>query len=550
MQKVNMNKLKKSVDYDLLDMFLQDLAAGSVDGTTATDGRNVRTVVDTENALSVSNGELVYSDGTSDGSINDPAIWYPAIIRKSGIIQIGRLKPITYNGNYVNSFLVLNIANSGNTPSSGSHWIYTNSTNLKIRMNNVSQSVGGALVVDTEYFMAMVVLSTGCLYFIKGGIYANWTYLGKDVQGNNATLYPNIGGQVGSVFSSGFLAIPSQRWLPSPLFYHDPTNEADGALTVSNGYGGDNGLGAGGGGVAISGGAVSSGKIVVTPTLGDELITNGDFSAWTGDNPDGWTYVNGDANNYVENVDDECHLVSNGSFFGIKQVGVAEVGQRYLISVDITVADPLARYLRIDLWNNAEAKRFNTVGTHRFVVTANDTDLYITRYSLATDITFDNVSVKELTFADLLIKPLQSITPDVIFTVPLTLPDAYMQGGICLRVDDLDDPQNYILVYADRKAAKISVYKVEDGVYTALQTDQSFTYVEDAELVASISGTSLSVFYNNALVGAAMTVPASTDKYHALFATDDSIGFGVARAYAVGSEGQHSILDKFIPAGK
>lgn len=45
-------------------------------------------------------------------------------------------------------------------------------------------------------------------------------------------------------------------------------------------------------------------------TLGIELVTNGDFSAWTGDNPDGWGVVeDGDASSNVTEHIDGCQII-------------------------------------------------------------------------------------------------------------------------------------------------------------------------------------------------------------------------------------------------
>jgi len=48
---------------------------------------------------------------------------------------------------------------------------------------------------------------------------------------------------------------------------------------------------------------ISSNVATCTPSLsGVELVTNGAFTNWTGDDPDNWTVTNEDANNYITEV--------------------------------------------------------------------------------------------------------------------------------------------------------------------------------------------------------------------------------------------------------
>ena len=60
-------------------------------------------------------------------------------------------------------------------------------------------------------------------------------------------------------------------------------------------------------------------------TLGSELVTNGDFSAWTGDNPNGWSVAEvGDAtSNVTENPAGKCNIISDGTFTAVYQAPLA-----------------------------------------------------------------------------------------------------------------------------------------------------------------------------------------------------------------------------------
>ena len=70
---------------------------------------------------------------------------------------------------------------------------------------------------------------------------------------------------------------------------------------------------------------VKGGDIGPGETLGAELVTNGDFSAWTGDDPDGWTVAGQDANNYfTESVGGgQCRMVTAaGSGLSMQQTPI------------------------------------------------------------------------------------------------------------------------------------------------------------------------------------------------------------------------------------
>jgi hypothetical protein len=136
-------------------------------------------------------------------------------------------------------------------------------------------------------------------------------------------------------------------------------------------------------------------------------------------------------------------------------------------------------------------------------------------------------------------------TSDIWAYTSLTLPNEAVQGGLCLRLDDENNPQNFILVYIDRSTSRLKVESVVAGVYSNI-LNEVFTYSENAELSTKVSGTSLDVFYNNAKIGTTVTVPASTAIKHALFGTDTSIQYDKFETRPVGTEGQYSILERYM----
>lgn len=68
------------------------------------------------------------------------------------------------------------------------------------------------------------------------------------------------------------------------------------------------------------GGAAGGGE-----ALGSESVTNGDFSLWTGDNPDGWDVFFEDASNYITQDVGGARIVSNGTTYLLMQQTVSQV---------------------------------------------------------------------------------------------------------------------------------------------------------------------------------------------------------------------------------
>ena len=130
--------------------------------------------------------------------------------------------------------------------------------------------------------------------------------------------------------------------------------------------------------------------VVPVPTEGTDLVTNGDFSNWTGDNPDNFLVLNENAANYVTESSNQLRMVSdNSATIAIRPqpTSMLTVGKIYKVSVDLTFTTG-----SIDISGNS----FNSSGTKVFYINAGTTYLQIAKTS-ALDVLIDNVSVKEVT---------------------------------------------------------------------------------------------------------------------------------------------------------
>jgi hypothetical protein len=128
---------------------------------------------------------------------------------------------------------------------------------------------------------------------------------------------------------------------------------------------------------------------------GDELITNGNFSAWSGSPsyPDSWFHSTNDANNYIVEVSGAARIVSdNSNNVYLVQDLSATVGGVYCVEFDVTA------YVSGDLTfdQHTPSIDFGITGTGHIKRCYTATSgLVSIRRKAACDITVDNVSVKQ-----------------------------------------------------------------------------------------------------------------------------------------------------------
>jgi hypothetical protein len=112
-----------------------------------------------------------------------------------------------------------------------------------------------------------------------------------------------------------------------------------------------------------------------TELLGPDLITNGDFEDWTGDDPDSWTVTeDGDASSNITEVAQGARMIRNVDTCYMYQ-NILTVGKTYKIVVDIDAASatPVALKIACGTVNAIYTKANRTltaVGTHTLYLTA------------------------------------------------------------------------------------------------------------------------------------------------------------------------------------
>ena len=299
---------KPGLKWILRDDFTTDLAAGSVNGTAAEPGPGTRTVTDVGNHLSISGGQLISDDAGSRLSA------YPAITRTAGRILIGEMGLAAAN------YCIIGFATD--TAATNQHQIaFRNLGHVYIKnFNTFLTMYDTGIVLGTHYYCAIILRATGAFYFIKGGIWTNWTLLYSYNLLNTATLYPTANPQAVGAFHD-LIRIPDVLWLPTPLVSDGfggtwPTSDGAGHAETT-------GLGSGGGsktwtanlgtwgsaaGVASCSELDVSGVGIATTDCGTANIHALCTMARTGDNVGNvWRYI--DADNYLFSYHDGTNFV-------------------------------------------------------------------------------------------------------------------------------------------------------------------------------------------------------------------------------------------------
>jgi hypothetical protein len=498
-----------SVTYLLRDDFNYDLAAGSVNGTAAVPGPGTRVVVDTNNKISVGSGFLDFATGAV---IND-GLWLDnAQARTAGRFLVAKMTLANTDGA---PKLGWDINTSGAIKDS---LRFAASAEIKLRVDGAVAIVIGAYTA-ASHTVAAVMRATGLYWFIKGGAFTNWKLLWFSAAGS-ASGYPVIGNNgIADVFTSSFLRVPTETWLPTPLAY-DAFGRGDGAIGSSEVSGPDaqatpqrvwTGVGA----------TISSNKAIITPTQGSDLITNGNFANWTSDDPDNWTVdgESGDDPEVSEAATGEAHAdtptagggmcniyTSDGTAVWIRtNADELTLDEWYSGTIDLDTVT--AGGVIIQFGNGAGAgttKKITSTGVVPFTgrQTGGSRNFYVYRGTTeATDVTFDDVVVKQLTLSTLF-SSLSVGQQDVVADVDLVV-TSDTQAGLVLCLDDASSPANFLIAWHDGSNAHLE--KCVAGTYTSL-INTAATYSSGATLRVVKDGTSVSLFYNNAKVGTTQTV--------------------------------------------
>jgi len=533
----------------LRDEFTYPLPAGSVNGTVGESGA-VRTVVDTENKLSVTGGKLSSSGGKASPAFGDPGFWLPAEARVAGKMLIAEYTS-TASGKYIEVGFDTNTEGG----MSGTTVIFNRSESSAYFSGISGLSSSYIDVWEAGTWLGVNVLRTSGSYLFFKSPGSNVFKL-MDIAENSTTtpLYPGVA-NYSDVAEIGFLHIPSTLWLPAPLTSDGFSAATSDGLGHAEGVAG--GLGSGGAGKVWTGATwgVANGVLGNTPTLGEETLTNAGFESWTSDtNCDDWTeYKTGSST-----INKEATLIHGGAYSA--RLDVDESSSNVAIQNYSVLA--IHVWYSINVWARSSAsgitfridpyvglvglsKNLGETWTNYTVTdrspTANPIISFRRHTGAPGSIYFDDASIKVIAPASLF-RTTRESTPNVMVSANLVL-TAGTQAGQVVRLDDPANPQNFVIAYHD--GARVKLDSCIGGTYVN-RISAVATYVASAPLVVVADGTSYDVYYNNAKVGSTSTFSDAAldgNLYHGTFSTYSGNTVDNYRCDARGNEGQWNILD-------
>jgi len=211
------------VDFLTWDEYTDARAAGSVNSTAATPGPGTRTVIDGNNKLSVSDGQLSFATGGVGAG--NPSLRYEQEIRTAGKAVIAQA---TRSGN---AFMLGWDVNTTGAINDGFRFVST--TSLVLADGNVVDT-GAQLTISVTYQIAVVQRSSGFFAFIKGSQWPNWTlmWIGVASTGNHYPAVSAIGAT--SVGTVDYLRVVD---LPAPFTdYGLSTDRKEGSVSAATTY--------------------------------------------------------------------------------------------------------------------------------------------------------------------------------------------------------------------------------------------------------------------------------------------------------------------------
>lgn len=505
------------------DDFTDTRAAGAVNGTPATPGPGTRSVIDAANRISIGSGRLTITQGAS--TWGDPELKYLNVPISRTFGRLALIRWITHSS--LTGAAGVGFDNDGTgQPTNGA--IQFNATNVSLQVGGTPPASLFSLAANTQYDFAIVLRSVGAYGFVKGGVFDRWMLFWVGGTNASATVYL-LASSFSNTLNLDFVRVPQALYYV-PILVYDTFTRANGPMGNSETTGPD---GQSCPARAYSGAAtwaVASERAVCTPaTLGSDVVVNGGFdsdTAWT--KGSGWSIGGGVATK-------SAGVASNLT----QTTPPLTAGKWYTVTYTVTRSAGTINTLIGSFAGPGRAAS----GTYTDTIWANST-----AFGFAADASFagtvDNVSARELTLTEL-INPVQTETANILASLSLTM-TAGISCGYVLRLDSVSNPQNFIFVTYD--GSRVRLGKCVAGTYTNL-IDTAATYSAGADLIVVTNGASVTVYYNNAVIGSTQTISDASilnNTQHALLSTGAGAQLDNFAIYARGNEGQYAQLDRYI----
>lgn len=126
--------------------------------------------------------------------------------------------------------------------------------------------------------------------------------------------------------------------------------------------------------------------------LGPELVVNGGFTAWTGDNPSSWT-VTESAPDLVTQNGNACKFITTSAAVLILSADILQNNTKYRFQVNVVnVTTGTLRFV----YSVLKYKTYDTTGVKSWYDTSDGLTIWLVRHAGATNITFTDVSAKKV----------------------------------------------------------------------------------------------------------------------------------------------------------
>lgn len=514
-----------AIAYLLRDEFTTALTAGNVDTTAAEPGPGTRSVQDdTGPSIAIASGKLTMA---GQGDWNTAEFFYTdTFSRAAGRILVASME-----------------ANIGTNAMWG--WNTDPATAGGFAgFNDVGWAMGGSLSVvargtsgagsptlftvaaNLQHLFLIALRASGRMLLYKPNGGSNWLLAWMDGVDATATLY------AGCVINTNtethqfdYVKIPNYLWLPTPLLsdgYGGNVEDADGL-----GHAETSGVGAGGTGTSVWRGGEFGDKvsgITITPTVGADLLTNGDFSAWTGDDPDGWTVVGEVASDpMVTEVSGAARFYSSATSNNPQLTQWPNLGTSNWYLGTLTISAYVSGSVDFrDGGGGWKSTGRTAAGTFTHAKRATNGFVGLIAGGAPTDLTIDTASVKQITIASCFSNTF-SAPADLTVQADIASTPANYAAGVVARLDSTTTPANYLLAYHDGTNAVLEKYVA--GTVTSL-ISSSAAFSAGATLKVICNGANVELWYNGSQVGATQTVGDAgilSNTIHGAFATDASI---------------------------
>lgn len=420
---------------------------------------------DPDSALGVANDVAVLTTPTNNGT---PRMLSTTTFgRLAGRTIVGAVRPL--GADLVMAFGWTGSA--GTTIATGTYFVQTGE--LRIRENSANINTVGTFLANFTYRLTIVMRSTGAYIFIKGGIYGDWTLLwvataiATDMKGGWAG---------GSSAASGGAQFEYVRVTDLPI----PFNTGDFDIATFN--------------VTAS----------LNSSAGSDVLTNGNFATWSGDNPTGWTITETGADPEVtERAPANGHADAVGAggaanFFSsatdnrpiAKQANVLTSIGVWMIDGNVTkfVAGSVDMQIGANTQRSFSSAvlRRTYVGINSTTSPANDVQLF---GRTGANLTFDDVSAKKLTLPTAQVMHPDSILMMSISALPAS-PVASQELGFCYRISAPgEELYNCFYAVIQRNAANsawdVQLYSIVNGVRSSLTSATGVSTPDTLVIVAA-----------------------------------------------------------------